>query len=63
MFQQAGWIQEGISIHVPREGDDFLAPKKLHLEERFLSTSPVRGTTLTVLAVPAVANYFYPRPP
>ena len=34
-----------ISIHVPREGDDFrpCAPR-LHVSQ-FLSTSPARGTT------------------
>ena len=37
--------ETGISIHVPREGDDQLIAKYDSRAQEFQSTSPVRGTT------------------
>ena len=36
---------DGISIHVPREGDDSADPVTAAASEKFQSTSPARGTT------------------
>ena len=46
-----------ISIHVPREGDDFRSDERSTAFGRFQSTSPVRGTTLP-LALPFSASIF-----
>ena len=52
-----------ISIHVPRMGDDIGVPPLLKTGCRFLSTSPVWGTTRTRSSAFPSHDDFYPRPP
>ena len=52
-----------ISIHVPLAGDD-LPEREVRLgAKRFLSTSPLRGTTVQTGHDGQLSVYFYPRPP
>ena len=53
----------GISIHVPREGDDLAYSASCGARRLFLSTSPARGTTGWFAKIKEETKYFYPRPP
>ena len=52
-----------ISIHVPLAGDDDGRIFFVGAEGEFLSTSPLRGTTLSLTRSAPPLNHFYPRPP
>ena len=52
-----------ISIHVPLAGDDMMRRSSGFSFPVFLSTSPLRGTTLTPILPRLRMIYFYPRPP
>ena len=55
--------QSGISIHVPREGDDPTVNVTVNVIILFQSTSPVRGTTLRPVPQADALRDFNPRPP
>ena len=55
-------MRGGISIHVPRAGDDMLLPPHIVEAHEFQSTSPVRGTT-AMTSADGATTYFNPRPP
>ena len=52
-----------ISIHVPRMGDDRPPNFRVIHTIKFLSTSPVWGTTLVNKSIQIFLFHFYPRPP
>ena len=52
-----------ISIHVPLAGDDLPARGCAQFQNAFLSTSPLRGTTLRNRQGGVLRDDFYPRPP
>ena len=60
---QHGLAHGNISIHVPLAGDDMFRRRNALLSIGFLSTSPLRGTTLLSDLHMGHLRYFYPRPP
>ena len=54
-MQDAVIIDDGISIHAPREGCDFKGASLRALTDEFQSTHPVRGATIQ--ATPHCESY------
>ena len=62
-FQEREKAEKRISIHVPRAGYDSAVLLCCSLSSAFLSTYPVRGTTLQQRPLWSAPVHFYPRTP